>query len=95
MAPIHTDADQELMFPLVWQRNLIADGLFTVESDRAVVVKLGEAALESFLAVAVWSRELTGLESTDLIWKTVPQILQLDTNETEHQYVIICLNGVY
>ena len=26
---------------LDWQRNLISDGLFTVESDRAVVVKLG------------------------------------------------------
>ena len=35
------------MFPLDWQRNLIADGRFTVESDRATVVKLGEVALES------------------------------------------------
>ena len=41
---------EELMFPLDWQRNLIADGRFTVESDRAVVVKLGEAALASGLA---------------------------------------------
>ena len=32
---------------LDWQRNLISDGLFTVESDRAVVVKLGEMALQS------------------------------------------------
>ncbi|CAK9071054.1 unnamed protein product [Durusdinium trenchii] len=46
---IYSTCDAELMFPLVWQRNLIADGLFTVESDRAVVVKLGEAALESKL----------------------------------------------
>lgn len=38
---------KELMFPLDWQRNLIADGRFTVESDRATVVKLGEVALES------------------------------------------------
>ena len=27
--------------PMDWQRNLISDGLFTVESDREVVVKLG------------------------------------------------------
>lgn len=32
---------------LDWQRNLISDGLFTVESDRAVVVKLGDMALQS------------------------------------------------
>ena len=35
------------ILPLDWQRNLISDGLFTVESDRAVVVKLGEMALKS------------------------------------------------
>ena len=33
--------------PLDWQRSLIADGLFTVESDRTVVMKLGERALRS------------------------------------------------
>ena len=33
--------------PSDWQRNLIADGLFTVESDRAQVVKLGEMAMAS------------------------------------------------
>ena len=38
---------KELMFPLDWQRNLIADGRFTVESDRSTVVKLGEVALQS------------------------------------------------
>ena len=31
------------MFPLDWQRNLIADGCFTVEGDRSTVVKLGDA----------------------------------------------------
>jgi len=35
------------MFPLDWQHNTIAEGEFTVEADRAVVVKLGEAALEN------------------------------------------------
>ena len=35
------------ILPMDWQRNLISDGLFTVESDRAVVVKLGEMALSS------------------------------------------------
>lgn len=35
------------IFPLDWQRNRISDGLFTVESDRADVVKLGEMALSS------------------------------------------------
>lgn len=39
------------MFPLDWQRNLIADGRFTVESDRATVVKLGEVALESAMVM--------------------------------------------
>ena len=37
------------MLPLDWQRHLIADGSFTVESDRATVVRLGEVALESKL----------------------------------------------
>lgn len=31
--------------PMDWQRNLISDGMFTVESDREVVAKLGEMAL--------------------------------------------------
>ena len=31
-----------LLRPTDWQRSLIADGLFTVESDRAVVMNLGE-----------------------------------------------------
>lgn len=35
------------ILPLDWQRSLISDGLFTVEEDRAVVVKLGEAAVNS------------------------------------------------
>eukprot|EP00434_Breviolum_minutum_P003820 symbB.v1.2.003361.t1/scaffold186.1/size279346/8 len=35
------------MFPLDWQKNLISDGLFTVESDREDVVNLGEMALAS------------------------------------------------
>ena len=35
------------IFPLDWQRNLISNGKFTVESDRAEVVKLGEMALQS------------------------------------------------
>ncbi|CAE7706212.1 warA [Symbiodinium sp. CCMP2592] len=35
------------IMPLDWQRSLIADGLFTVESDRTVVMKLGERALRS------------------------------------------------
>jgi len=41
--------DAEFMFPLDWQENRISDGLFTVESDRASVVKLGEMALTSKL----------------------------------------------
>lgn len=32
---------------LNWQQNTIAEGDFTVEKDRAVVVKLGEVAVES------------------------------------------------
>ncbi|CAJ1372282.1 unnamed protein product [Effrenium voratum] len=41
--------EAEFMLPLDWQRHLIADGSFTVESDRATVVRLGEVALESKL----------------------------------------------
>jgi hypothetical protein len=44
------------MFPLDWQRNLIADGRFTVESDRSTVVKLGEVALHSALAIEICCR---------------------------------------
>lgn len=34
------------MFPLDWQQSTVADGEFTVESDRFIVVKLAEAAVE-------------------------------------------------
>lgn len=44
---IFSDREALYIFPLDWQRNLISDGLFTVESDRAGVVKLGEMALRS------------------------------------------------
>ncbi|CAJ1389356.1 unnamed protein product [Effrenium voratum] len=44
---IFSDVEALYIFPLDWQRNLISDGLFTVESDRAGVVKLGEMALHS------------------------------------------------
>ena len=44
---IFSDLEALYIFPLDWQRNLISDGLFTVESDRAAVVKLGEMALMS------------------------------------------------
>jgi len=39
--------EAEFMFPLDWQYNSIADGEFTVEADRAEVVRLGEMAVES------------------------------------------------
>lgn len=35
------------MFPLNWQQHIVSTGDFTVESDRDVVVKLSEKALES------------------------------------------------
>ena len=35
------------MFPLDWQLNTIVDGQFTVEEDRLVVAKLGEAAVDA------------------------------------------------
>jgi len=38
------------IMPLDWQRNLILEGSFTVESDREVVAKLGEMALSSKIA---------------------------------------------
>lgn len=34
------------MYPLDWQYNLVCDGEFTVEDDRAVVVNLGDRAVE-------------------------------------------------
>ena len=37
------------MFPLDWQSNSIVEGEFTVESDRAAVVQLGEMAVRSKL----------------------------------------------
>ncbi|CAJ1436666.1 unnamed protein product [Effrenium voratum] len=46
---IHSSQEAEIMFPLDWQRNLIADGCFTVEGDRSTVVKLGEVAMASKL----------------------------------------------
>ncbi|CAJ1372276.1 unnamed protein product [Effrenium voratum] len=39
--------EAEFMSPLNWQRHTVAEGDFTVERDREVVVKLGEAAVES------------------------------------------------
>ncbi|CAL1127825.1 unnamed protein product [Cladocopium goreaui] len=44
---IFSDREAEYMSALNWQQNTIAQGDFTVEKDRAVVVKLGEAAVES------------------------------------------------
>ena len=41
---LHSATEAEFMFQLDWQHNNIADGEFTVEDDRAVVVKLGEMA---------------------------------------------------
>ncbi|CAE7279134.1 unnamed protein product, partial [Symbiodinium necroappetens] len=44
---IYSPTEAEFMFPLDWQHNSIVDGSFTVESDRAIVVQLGETAVES------------------------------------------------
>ena len=44
---IHSAVEAEFMFPLDWQHNTISAGEFTVESDRAVVVKLGEVAVDN------------------------------------------------
>jgi len=44
---IFSDREALYIMPMDWQRSLIADGLFTVESDRTVVMKLGERALRS------------------------------------------------
>ena len=44
---IYSSAEAEYMFPMDWQHNLIAEGDFTVESDRSTVVKLGDMAVMS------------------------------------------------
>ena len=44
---IFSDREALYIMPMDWQRSLIADGLFTVESDRTVVMNLGERALRS------------------------------------------------
>ena len=44
---IYSPTEAEFMFPLDWQHNSIAEGNFTVEDDRAEVVRLGEMAVES------------------------------------------------
>ncbi|CAJ1334481.1 unnamed protein product [Effrenium voratum] len=41
--------EAEFMFPIAWQERRIVDGLFTVESDRAIVTELGRVALSSKL----------------------------------------------
>ena len=45
------------MFQLDWQHNTIADGVFTVEADRARVARLGEAAAEGKLRCPASSRK--------------------------------------
>ena len=44
---VYTAVEAEFMFPLDWQHNSIVEGNFTVEADRAEVVRLGEMAVES------------------------------------------------
>ncbi|CAE7212188.1 warA [Symbiodinium sp. CCMP2592] len=44
---VYSAREAQFIFPLDWQQNLIADGQFTVESDREAVVQLGEMAVES------------------------------------------------
>ncbi|CAE7218198.1 Ank3 [Symbiodinium sp. CCMP2456] len=44
---VYSAREAQFIFPLDWQQNLIADGQFTVESDREAVVRLGEMAVES------------------------------------------------
>lgn len=46
---IFSAQEAEFIFPMDWQQNRISDGLFTVESDREEVAKLGEMALRSKL----------------------------------------------
>ena len=44
---IFSAGEGEFVSPLDWQSNSVAEGNFTVEADRAVVVRLGEMAVES------------------------------------------------
>ena len=44
---MYTALEAEFMFPMDWQHNNIVEGNFTVEADRAQVVRLGEMAVES------------------------------------------------
>ena len=44
---VYSAKEAEYMYPLDWQLNAIADGEFTVESDRAAVIKLGDVAVRS------------------------------------------------
>ncbi|CAE7220339.1 ANKK1 [Symbiodinium sp. CCMP2592] len=46
---VRSAEELEFMFQLDWQHNTIADGVFTVEADRARVARLGEAAAEGKL----------------------------------------------
>ncbi|CAE7562776.1 unnamed protein product [Symbiodinium pilosum] len=46
---VYSPGEAEFMFPLDWQSNSIVEGEFTVESDRAAVVQLGEMAVRSKL----------------------------------------------
>ncbi|CAJ1422608.1 unnamed protein product [Effrenium voratum] len=43
---VYSTKESQFMFPRDWQENTIDEGDFTVESDRHVVKKLGEVALE-------------------------------------------------
>ncbi|CAE7246569.1 Alpha-latrotoxin-Lt1a [Symbiodinium microadriaticum] len=44
---VYTPTEAEFMFPLDWQHNSIVEGNFTVEADRAEVVRLGQIVVES------------------------------------------------
>jgi len=44
---IYSAKEAEFMFPLNWQQHTVSTGHFTVESDREVVMKLSEKALEN------------------------------------------------
>eukprot|EP00434_Breviolum_minutum_P024972 symbB.v1.2.022058.t1/scaffold1941.1/size95522/4 len=43
---VYSTKESQFMYPRQWQENTIDKGDFTVESDRAMVVKLGEMAVE-------------------------------------------------
>ncbi|CAJ1453513.1 unnamed protein product [Effrenium voratum] len=75
---IFSDVEALYIFPLDWQRNLISDGLFTVESDRAGVVKLGEMALRSKLQHL---REWGPLSHYRFYLANRPRLLSLETAE--------------